>query len=137
MTEELRKVWNSVQKAETMIVQAGVRLRPVDPPSLQEGLRMDRALRPIFACAVYGFDPRQIRAVDYLVRHPFSRANAIEKQLRALVEAGVFTGPAQDMYAVTDEAEAQLRQHTERVGESIDRLDPAACVSSPLDGSQS
>jgi len=123
MTDELRGTWVAVQKAETMQVTTGVRLRPKDAPDLREGLEMDCALRPLFSRAVCGFNPRVIRAADYLIRYPFSTADAIEEQLRGLVEAGVFTGPHGDAYAVTDEAEAHLRLHTERVGESIDRLD--------------
>jgi hypothetical protein len=123
MTDELRRTWVAVQKAETMLVTAGVRLRPKDAPDLREGLEMDRALRPLFSRAVYGFNPRVIRAADYLVRYPFSTADAIERQLHALVDAGVFTGPHGDAYAVTDKAEAHLKRHTERVGESIERLD--------------
>jgi len=123
MTDELRGTWVAVQKAETMLVTTGVRLRPKDAPDLREGLEMDRALRPLFSRAVYGFNPQEIRAADYLTRYPFSSVDAIERQLRALVEAGVFTGPHGDAYAVTDKAEAHLKRHTERVGESIERLD--------------
>ena len=123
MSDELRETWVAVQKAETMLVTTGVRLRPKDAPDLREGLEIAPDLRQVFARTVYGFDPKRIRAEDYLVRYPFSGVGAIEQQLRALVEAGVFTGPHGDAYAVTDEAEAHLRLHTERVGESIDRLD--------------
>ena len=123
MSEELRETWVSVQKAETRLVTTGVRLRPKDAPSLREGLEIAPDLRQVFARAVYGFDPKRIRAQDYLVRYPFSSVNAIERQIRALVDAGVFTGPRGDAYAVTDEAEVHLRLHTERVGESVDRLD--------------
>jgi len=123
MTDELRETWVAVQKAETRLVETGVRLRPKDAPDLREGLEIAPELRQVFARTVYGFDPKRIRAEDYLVRYPFSSADAIERQLRALVEAGVFTGPHGDAYAVTEEAEAYLRLHTERVGESIDRLD--------------
>jgi hypothetical protein len=123
MSDELRETWVAVQKAETRLVQAGVRLRSPDAPSLQEGLEIDPSLRQVFARAIYGFDPHEIRAVDYLTRYPFSSVAAIERQLRSLVDAGVFTGPHGDAFAVTDEAEAHLRTHTERVGESIDRLD--------------
>ena len=123
ISEELRETWVAVQKAETRLVETGVRLRPKDAPSLREGLEIAPDLRQVFARAVYGFDSRKIRAADYLIRYPFSSADAIEEQLRTLVEADVFTGPHGDAYAVTDEAEAHLRLHTERVGESIDRLD--------------
>ena len=123
MSEELRSTWVAVQKAETMLVTTGVRLRPKDAPSLREGPEIAPELRQVFARAVYGFNPREIRAADYLVRYPFSSVNAIERQFRALVDAGVFAGPHGDAYAVTDEAEAHLRLHTERVGESVDRLD--------------
>jgi len=123
MTDELRETWVAVQKAETMLVMTGVRLRPKDAPSLRGGLEIAPELQQVFARTVYGFDPKRIRAQDYLVRYPFSSVNAIERQLRALVDAGVFTGPHCDAYAVTDEAEAHLRLHTERVGESVDRLD--------------
>ena len=123
MSNELRETWAAVQKTETMLVTTGVRLRPKDAPNLREGLEIASELRQVFARTVYGFNPRAIRAADYLVRYPFSSVNAIERQLRALVEAGVFTGPHGDAYAVTDEAEAHLRLHTERVGESVDGLD--------------
>lgn len=123
MTDELRETWVAVQKAETRLVQTGVRLRPKDAPSLREGLEMEPALRPLFSRTVYGFNPREIRAADYLTRYPFSGVNAIERQLRALVDAGVLTGPYGDAFAVTDEAEAHLRLHTERVGSFIERLD--------------
>ncbi len=123
MPDELRETWEAVQKAETRLVQTGVRLRPKDAPDLREGLEIAPELRQVFARTVYGFDPMRIRVEDYLVRYPFSSADAIEQQLQALVEAGVFKGPHGDAYAVTDEAEAHLRLHTERVGESIDRLD--------------
>jgi hypothetical protein len=123
MSKELREAWGAVQKAETMLVTTGLRLRPKDAPSLREGLEIAPDLRQVFARTVYGFNPRKIRAAEYLIRYPFSGVAAIERQLRALVEAGVFTGPYGDAYAVTDEAESHLRLHTERVGESVDRLD--------------
>lgn len=123
LSTELRETWVAVQKAETMLVTTGVRLRPKDAPSLREGLGISPELRQVFARAAYGFDPKRIRAQDYLTRYPFSSVNAIEQQLRALADAGVFTGPHGDAYAVTDEAEAHLKLHTERVGESVDRLD--------------
>jgi len=123
MIEQLRETWNAVRKAEARLVQTGVRLRPKDAPDLREGLQIAPDLQQVFARTVYGFDPKRIRAQDYLVRYPFSSVNVIELQLRALVDAGVFTGPHGDAYAVTDEAEAHFRLHTERVGESVDRLD--------------
>jgi hypothetical protein len=126
MREAFREAWDSVRKAETMLVQAGVRLRPKDAPSLRDGLEIDRALRPLFARAAYGFDPRKIRAGDYLMRYPFSSAGVIERQFRSLVDAGVLTGPHGGPFALTEVAEAQLLKHTERVGESIDRLDLGA-----------
>jgi hypothetical protein len=106
-----------------MLVQAGVRLRPRDGPNPREGVEIDPALRPLFFRAAYGFDPRRIRAVDYLTRYPFSSVRAIERQLDLLVDAGVLTGPQGDAYALTDAADARLREHTQRVGEWIDRLD--------------
>jgi len=120
---DLREVWGSVQKAETMLVVTGMKLRPKDGPDLREGLDMPAALRPIFSRTVYGFDPRGIRAVDYRVRYPYSSLGAIEAQLQELVDAGVFSGPVDGAYAVTESAEAALRLHTDRVGALIDRLD--------------
>ena len=119
----LHDVWASLQKAETMLVTTGMRLRPKDGPDLREGLDMPAALRPIFSRTVYSFDPRQIRASDYLIRYPFSTAEAIERQLKELVAIGILTGPEDGAYAVTEEAEGALRLHTERVGALIDRLD--------------
>ncbi|MFC2079681.1 hypothetical protein ACFLSZ_06845 [Candidatus Bipolaricaulota bacterium] len=84
---------------------------------------IDPALRSVFARAAYGFDPREIRARDYLTRYPFSSLDAIELQLRLLVDAGVLNGSHDDSFSLTDEAEQYLRLHTERVGESIDQLD--------------
>ncbi len=123
MTDELRETWVAVQKAETMMVTTGLRLRPKDEPIVSGGPEIDRALRPLFARSAQCFDPRRIRAADYLTRYPFSGVDAIERQLRALVDASVLTGPHGGAFAVTDEAEAHLRLHTERVGSLIDRLD--------------
>ncbi len=124
MREGLRETWASLRKAESMLVHAGIRLRPKDAPSLREGLEsIESSLRPLFSRAAYGFDPRRIRATDYAARYPFSSVSTIEKQLELLVDAGVLTGPDGDAYALTDEAEAGLRLHTDRVGEAIDRLD--------------
>ena len=123
MNEELRETWVAVHKAEGRLVRTGMRLRPKDAPDLREGLEIAPDLQQVFARTIYGFAPKRIRAQDYLARYPLSNVNAIERQLRALVEAGVFTGPHGDAYAVTDEAEAYFRLHTERVGESVDRLD--------------
>ncbi len=124
MRDQLRETWAGIRKAESMLVQAGMRLRPKDAPSLREGLeRIDPPLRPLFARAAYGFNPQEIRAVDYVTRYPFSSVAAVERQLEALVQAGVLTGPHGDAFALTDEAEAHLRRHTDRVGEAIDRID--------------
>jgi len=122
----LRDVWASLQKVETMLVQTGMRLRPEGGPDLREGLDLPASLRPLFARSIYGFDPRRIRATDYLVRYPFSSTDAIERQLAELAEIGVLTGPQDGAYAVTDRAEGFLRLHTERVGDLIDRLDLGA-----------
>ena len=124
MIERLRAAWAGVRKAESLLVQAAVRLRPEDAPGLREGLEMiEPVLRAVFSRTAYGFDPRGIRAADYLTRYPFSSIAAVERQLRALVGVGVLTGPHGDAYVLTEEAEAALRLHTVRVGQLIDRLD--------------
>jgi hypothetical protein len=122
---KLRDIWVSLQKAETMLVQTAVQLRPRGEPVVSVGPDLDPALRPLFARSAHCFDTQRIRAVDYLSRFPFSSIDAIEGQLRSLVRADVLTGPHGDAYALTDEAERHLRAHMGRIGSFIDRLDLA------------
>ncbi|UCF09344.1 MAG: hypothetical protein JSW65_04585 [Candidatus Bipolaricaulota bacterium] len=123
MDERLRQAWVSVQKAETKLVLTGVKLHPQEPIPPEARLDIDPSVRQVFARAASCFDPKEIRARDYLVRFPFSTVRAVERQLDALVTAGALTGLRKGKYALTAQGERTMRALTERVGASIDRLD--------------
>lgn len=88
MTDELRETWAAAQKAETVLATTGVRRRPKGAPGLREGLEMLAALGPLVSRAVCGFDSRETRTADYLVRYPFSSSEAIDRRCEERVVQG-------------------------------------------------
>jgi len=119
---ELREAWVALQKAETMLVQTGGKLRPPEAPALFEGVELERTLRPLLVRLGCGFDPQHLRAKDYLTRYPFSSLEAIEEDLRRLDCAGMLDGLPDGGFVLTDEGRRTVKNYAIRVGTLIDGL---------------
>jgi hypothetical protein len=133
----LRGVWTSVQRAETLLIQAAAHQNPVLRTQLFDGFDLDGKARQLLARMACGFDPQNLTARDYLVRYPFSSVEAIETGLDHLVESGVAVAKGAGRYAVTELGERAVRRSTEKVSIMIQSLDlgdvPSAAVQRLLD----
>jgi DNA-binding PadR family transcriptional regulator len=118
----LRDVWTSVQRAETLLIQAAVHQNPVLRTQLYDGFDLDETARQLLARMACGFDPQNLTARDYLVRHPFSSVEAIQAGLDHLVEGGVAAAKGEGRYAVTELGERVVRRWMEKVSFMIQSL---------------
>lgn len=119
----LAHTWTSVQRAETLLIQAAVSQNPVLRTQLFDGFDLDETARQLLARMACGFDPQNITARDYLVRYPFSSVEAIQAGLDHLVECGVAVAKGEGTYTVTELGERAVRRWMEKVSFMIQSLD--------------
>jgi hypothetical protein len=129
---KLRDSWTSVQRAETLLVQAAVHQNPTLRTRLFDEFELDETARQLLVRMTCGFDPQNLRARDYLVRYPFSSVEAIESGLEHLVECDVAVTRGDGNYAATALGERVVGRWMEKVSIMIQSLDPgeipsAAC----------
>lgn len=119
----LAHTWTSVQRAETLLIQAAVHQNPVLRSQLFDGFDLDGTARQLLARMACGFDPQNLTARDYLVRYPFSSIEAIRAGLEHLVECGVAVAKGEGSYALTELGERAVRRWMEKVSSMIRSLD--------------
>jgi len=115
------ELWPQLQRVETMLIHAGRRRRPEQVGHLMDGCPANGADRVYLTRFFSGFDPANIRSIDYLVRYPFSSLEEIGAVLERLREAGLVTSSG-DAYAMTSHGLDVAKTWLGRVGELLDGL---------------
>jgi len=119
---EGRQLWTDLQMAETLLFQAAAVTHREGMRTLFDGIDVEGPCRDLMIRAGSGFPTEGFRPEDYVVRYPFSNAEAIRAILEELVELGFATLEA-GAYAWTDRGIDAVRIWMDRVASMMSDLD--------------
>jgi len=123
MSDNLRDVWTSVQRAETLLFRAAALPKMEQYRKLLEGMNLESGPLSLLLRTVNGFDPNDISPQEYLNRYPFSSVVAIKAGLKRLVESGHMFENEAGNYAATDLARQKVRRWQQGVAELMQSVD--------------
>jgi hypothetical protein len=123
MIPALKDVWPSIQKAETLLVQAGARQNPSMVRKYFEEFDLDEKAQSLLVRMACGFNPEKLCAADYFIRYPFSSVEAIQAGLGHLVECKLAVAKGDGYYALTELGERIVRGGLHTVETMIESLD--------------